>query len=225
MSKAHKKEDSAIGLDIQLTKSEDFIEKHLKAILIAIVAVVVVVAGYFIYQHHMKGVETEAIAAIAKSQDAFAREQYEQALKGDGANEKGFLKIIDEYSGTKTANLAKLYAALCYVNTNKADEAIRMFEDFKQQDDETISPLSLAALGNTYVEKGDKGKGAEMLVKAAKLAGNDGISPECLFQAAKVYESLNQNDKAVELYKEIKEKYVRSSLATDMDKYIERATK
>lgn len=218
-----KKETEAIGFDVQLNKSEAFIEKNLKPILIGLVAVIVVVVGFFVYRNHMEGVESEAQNAISRSQMAFAQEQYEQALNGDGANQKGFLKIIDEYSGTKTANLAKLYSAICYANLGKTDEAIKYFEDFSSKDDQMVSPSAQAALGNCYVEKGDKEKGAGMLESAAKSADNDAISPVFLLQAGEVYESLGQKEKALELYQQIKDKYFRSPLANDIDKYIERA--
>ena len=224
MAKKEKKVES-IALDEQLSKSEAFIEKNLKTILIVIAAIIVVVAGFFIYRNHQAKVELEAQNAIAKSQQAFAQEQFEQALNGDGANVMGFLKIIDEYSGTKTANLAKLYAAICYANTDKTAEAIKMFEDFDAQNDQMVSPAALAALGNCYVKNGDSQKGAETLVKAAQKADNDAISPLALRQAGEVYESLNQTDKALEFYQQIKDKYYRSPLANDIDKYIERVSK
>ena len=215
----------ALGLDIQLSKSEAFIEKNLKTILLIIIAIVMIVAAWFIWRNHMAKVELRAENAIAKSQVALASEQFDQALNGDGAAEMGFLRIIDEYSGTKTANLAKLYAAVCYAKTGKTDEAIKYFEDFDRQDDQMVSPASLAALGNCYIQKGENEKGAKTLIEAANKADNDAISPICLLQAGEVYESLGQNDKAVELYKQIKEKYFRSALANDIDKYIERASK
>ncbi len=224
MAKKDKKVES-IALDEQLTKSEAFIEKNLKSILIAIAAVIVVVAGIFIYRNHMANVELEAQNAIAKSQTAFAQDQFEQALNGDGANDLGFLKVIDKYSGTKTANLAKLYAAICYANTDKVAEAIKMFEDFDARDDQMVSPAALAALGNCYVKNGDSQKGAETLVKAAQKADNDAISPLALRQAGEIYESLNQPEKALELYQQIKDKYFRSPLAGEIDKYIERVSK
>ena len=224
MAKKDKKVES-IALDEQLTKSEAFIEKNLKSILIAIAAVIVVVAGIFIYRNHMANVELEAQNAIVKSQTAFAQDQFEQALNGDGANDLGFLKVIDKYSGTKTANLAKLYAAICYANTDKVAEAIKMFEDFDARDDQMVSPAALAALGNCYVKNGDSQKGAETLVKAAQKADNDAVSPLALRQAGEIYESLNQPEKALELYQQIKDKYFRSPLAGEIDKYIERVSK
>lgn len=218
------KQEEAIGLDVQLNKSEAFIEKNWKVLAGALVAIIVVVSGIYLYKNYAAGKEVKAQAAIAAAQTAFAAQQYEQALKGEGAN-LGLLKVIDEYSGTKTANLAKLYAAVCYANTGKTDEAIKMFEDFSGKGDEMISPAAIGALGNCYIQKGQNEKGVDLLLKAAKEADNDAISPVFLLQAGAVYESLGQNDKAVELYKQIKEKYFRSQLASQIDMYIERATK
>lgn len=218
------KQEEAIGLDVQLNKSEAFIEKNWKVLAGALVAIIVVVSGIYLYKNYAAGKEVKAQAAIAAAQTAFAAQQYEQALKGEGAN-LGLLKVIDEYSGTKTANLAKLYAAVCYANTGKTDEAIKMFEDFSGKGDEMISPAAIGALGNCYIQKGQNEKGVDLLLKAAKEADNDAISPVFLLQAGEVYESLGQNDKAVELYKQIKEKYFRSQLASQIDMYIERATK
>lgn len=218
------KQEEAIGLDVQLNKSEAFIEKNWKVLAGALVAIIVVVSGIYLYKNYAAGKEVKAQAAIAAAQTAFAAQQYDQALKGEGAN-LGLLKVIDEYSGTKTANLAKLYAAVCYANTGKTDEAIKMFEDFSGKGDEMISPAAIGALGNCYIQKGQNEKGVDLLLKAAKEADNDAISPVFLLQAGEVYESLGQNDKAVELYKQIKEKYFRSQLASQIDMYIERATK
>ena len=217
-----KKTDEVIALDEHLSKSEKFIEKNLKTIVVAVVAVVIVVGGWFIYSNHMDKVESEAQVAISKSQALFGQEQFDLALNGDGATSIGFLKVIDVYGGTKTSNIAKLYAALCYANTGKLDEAIKLFEDFNLQDDDIISPSSIAALGNCYVKKGENEKGAELLVKAATKANNNSLSPVFLLQAGEIYESLNNNAKALELYKQIKEKYFRSPISAEIDKYINR---
>lgn len=222
--KQETKKDEPIALDVQLNKGEAFIEKNWKKIAIVLGAIIVIVAGFYIYKNHMADKELQAQKAIASAQTAFAQQQYEQALKGDG-NSKGFLKVIDEYSGTKTANLAKLYAGLAYAKTNKVDEAIKYLEDFSAQDDDMVSPSALAALGNLYVQKGDNEKGAKQLIKAADKADNEAISPVFLLQAGEVYESLGQNDKAVELYNRIKKEYVQNPLSQEIDKYIERASK
>lgn len=219
------KKNEAIALDVQLSKGEAFIEKNLKKILIVLAAAIVVVAGIFIWRNHKQKQNAEAADLLAKSQVAFAQEQYEQALNGDGAQSMGFLKIIDEYGSTDAGNLAKAYAGICYAELNKVDDAIKMLESFSTKDDQMVSPSAIAALGNCYVKKGDTQKGIDLLLKAAKTADNDAVTPVFLLQAGQLYESLNQQDKALELYQQIKDKYFRSPLSAEIDKYIERATK
>lgn len=224
MSKKNAKVSSMpIGLDIQLSKSEAFIEKNLKKILIVLAGVVVVVAAAFVYRNYQKGQEAEAQKAVAYAQTAFAQQQWQKVLDGDGALQAGVLKVMDSYSGTKTANLCHLYAAVSYAQLGKTDEAIAQFEKYKQASDQMVSPASQAALGNCYIAKGQKEKGADMLVKAAKAADNDAISPLCLLQAGQVYENLGQKETALGLYQQIKDKYFRSSIAGQIDAYIERA--
>lgn len=227
MSKNNKQQqvtDEPIALDVQLNKGEAFIEKNWKKIATVLGAVIIIVVGFYIYKNYMADRELEAQKAVAAAQTAFAQQQYDQALKGDGTS-KGLLKVIDEYSGTKTANIAKLYAGLAYAKMDKVDDAIKYLEDFSAQDDDIISPAAIAALGNLYIQKGDNEKGLSTLLKAADKADNDAVSPVFLLQAGQVYESLGQNEKAVDLYNRIKKEYFRSPVSQDIDKYIERATK
>ena len=49
----------------------------------------------------------------SKGQEYFEADAYEQALNGDSIGFAGFVKVADEYSGTKAANLGKsLYGYL-----------------------------------------------------------------------------------------------------------------
>lgn len=224
MAKNKNNKEEAIALDVELRKSEAFIEKHLKKILIVLAAVIVVVAGFFIYKNHMESVEAEAQGAIAKAQAQFYQEQYETALNGDGAASKGFLNIISDYSSTETANLAKLYAGLSYYNLKKYEDAVKYLEEFDAKDDKSISPTAVAALGNCYVQLDQKEKGAETLLKAAKQADSN-LSAVFMVQAAIVYEGLGQNDKALGIYNDVKANYQTSPLYQEMDKYIERVSK
>ena len=54
---------------------------------------------------------------------------------------------------------------------------------------------------------------------------NNSITPTFLIQAARLLESQGKTEEALSIYKDIKEKYVNSAAAQDIDKYIERTTK
>ena len=87
-----------------------------------------------------------------------------------------------------------------------------------------ISPAAEGALGNAYANLNQLDKAVDHLKKAAKMADNNSLSPTFLIQAGEILESQGKKDEALELYKEIKEKYFNSMQYQSIDKYIERAS-
>ena len=71
--------------------------------------------------------EEKAQAALFKGQEYFEQDAFEQALNGDSIGYTGFLKVADDYSGTKAANLAKAYAGICYASMEKTKWLLRQF--------------------------------------------------------------------------------------------------
>ena len=66
-----------------LIQSEVAFLKYKKPIIIAVIAIVVVVAGFFLYKNFVSGPrEDEASTELAKSQTLFNGQQYDQALAG-----------------------------------------------------------------------------------------------------------------------------------------------
>lgn len=215
-----------------LNKQEVFFLKYKKAIVVAVIAVIVIIAGSIAYNTFYAGPrEDKAATAMAKAQELFAAQQYELALKGDKSFE-GFLQVASNYSGTDAANLANLYAGLCYANLDKWQDAVKYLDQFSSQDDAFISPSAMAALGNAYAHTKQIDKAVSCLKKAADMANSEAkdgvnisVAPTCLMQAARLLESQNKNDEALSIYKEIKTKYVKSYYNSEIDKYIERLTK
>lgn len=218
-----------------LMKSEAFAMKYRKAIIIAVAAIVIAVVGGFLYKAYVaQPREEKASTALAKGQEYFDAEQFDKALKGDGAGYVGLLNIISDYSSTDAANLANLYAGLCYANLNKWDDAVKYLDAYSPADDAMVSPAAIAALGNAYahVNQLDKAidnleKAAEMADKQAKDGVNNSIAPTFYLQAGILLESQGKKDKALELYQKIKANYVNAQLvqSQEIDKYIERASR
>ena len=63
------------------------------------------------------------------------------------------------------------------------------------------------------------------LLKAAKLADSDSLTPTFLIQAGELYEAEGQPEKALALYNQIRKEYVNSIAYQEIDKYIERVSK
>jgi predicted negative regulator of RcsB-dependent stress response len=219
------KNQTAPTMEESLNQSEAFLLKYKNIIIGCIVAIIVIIAGVSAYKNYVSDPnETKASTAIAKCQELFQNQQYELALNGDSTGNAGLLAIAQEYSSTDAGNLANLYAGLCYANLEKWQEAANCIEKFDAADDQMVSPAALGALGNVYAHLDQLDKAVSTLVKAAKQADNNTLSPVFLIQAGQILESQDKKGEALKLYQEIKEKYFKSAQYQTIDEYIERVS-
>ncbi len=208
--------------DETIEVSKNFIDKYKNAIiyggggLLAVIIIALLLNQFYITPRNEKANET-----LAKAEALFQSGEYEKALNGDGTN-AGFLAVADEYGCTKAANLAKMYAGICYANLGNYAEAVAQLEDFSGCGDAMVSPAAIGALGNCYAALGQKDKAATTLEKAAAEADNNTLSPTFLIQAGQIYEDLGQKDKALACYEKVKNDYKQSYQSNEVDKYIER---
>ena len=218
-----KNQNEHLNVEDALTQSEAFLIKYKNAIIGGVVAVIIIVAGFIMYKNlYAEPREEKAQAALFKGQEYFEQDAYEQALNGDSIGYTGFLKVDDDYSGTKAANLAKAYAGICYAQLGKYEEAVKMLDSFNGKD-QMVAPAILGAAGNCYAQLGQLDKAASTLLSAADKADNNTLSPIFLIQAGEILVKQGKYDDAVNAYTKIKDKYFQSYQAMDIDKYIEQA--
>ena len=222
---ATKKKETEKELEVGeiVSRSEQFVEKHKNNLIYGIVAVAAVVGIILGYQYgYAKPKGEKAELAIFRAEQYFEKDSFALALHGNGINVEGFEEIIDQYGGTKSGNLAKAYAGICYYKLGDAETAIKKLKSFKG-DDKQIAPTMIGLIGDCYVSTGDIKEGISFFEKAASKADNQVISPIYLKKAGIAYENLKQYKDAIKVYTQIKEKYSRSMEASDIDKYITRA--
>ncbi len=209
-------------IDETIVAGTGFVERNIKTLSYTVGGILaVIILALIIYQYYIVPRNAEAADNIAVAEQLFLSGDYEKALNGDGTN-AGFLQIVDKYGSTPSGNLASLYAGLCYAHTDKAEEAVKYLEDYDACGDMMVSNAALGALGNCYAQLGQNDKAAATLLKAAKRADNNTLSPLFYQQAGQLYEAVGNKDKAMDCYKTIKSDYPQSMQAQDIDKYIER---
>ncbi len=207
-----------------LTKSEAFFLKYKKAIIGAVVALIVIIAGWSLYNQYVAKPNAEKNnTALAKGQEYFAAEQFDKALNGDSLGYAGFAKLAADFGGD-AGNLANLYAGLCNAQLGKWEDAAKYIEKFSAKDDQMISPAALGALGNVYAHLNQLDKAVSTLKDAAEKADNNSLSPTFLIQAGEILESQGKKADALKLYQTIKEKYFNSMQYQTIDQYIERVS-
>ena len=205
-----------------LLKMESFWSKYSKQILIVFGVLVVGIGGWYGYQSMVVAPkEEQAINAIYKAEANFRKDSLTAALKGDQKS-KGFLYIINNYGGTKSANLAKYYAGLCYLRTVYFNNALKYLSYFST-DAKQVQMMAYGALGDDYGELNKNEEAVSNYKKAASTFDADQLnSSEYLFRAGLKLELMGKTKEAVVVYKELKEKFPQSEKGYQADKNINR---
>ena len=206
-----------------------WVETNKKKIITVFTAVVVVVGVFLGYTYgYQQPREEKAQTLCTDGMQYVQNSDFETALNGEGTF-PGYIKIAKEYSGTDGANIANLYAGICYAQQNKYQEAIPYLEDYTPGDDQSVSAMALFALAQCYAGVNDVDQAITTFQKAAEQADNSALSPMCLIEAGKLLESQNKNTEALAIYETIKRDYPTSTLVVgspaEIEKYIERAKK
>ena len=222
MSKKKQKIEEADGLENVekvVSTGEQFLEKYRKQIIICLSVILVVAIGIVLFRtQYLVPRNEDAATKLSKCIYYIEQDSFNLALNGDALNE-GLLDIIDEYGVTKTADLACIYAGICYYNLNDYQSACTYFEKFNKES-VNVQPANLTIIGDCYVEMDNIEKAIKYFEKAAKQE-NELTAPRALNKAGICYEKLGNYKKADECYQTIKDKYFNSSLAVEMDKRIE----
>jgi tetratricopeptide (TPR) repeat protein len=205
-----------------LSKTEEFIFKNQKIIGGIVIVAIIVILGVFGYNKYYIAPKTlEATEQMFHAQKYFESDSLDKALYGDG-NSLGFIDIISEYSMTKPGNLANYYTGILFLKKKDFKQAISYLKEF-DADDHVVRPMAKGAIGDAYLELGEKDKAVSYYMEAANWDDNDFTSPLFLFKAGQVYESLGNYDKAISIYTKIKTDYYKSNEGRSIEKNIARA--
>lgn len=202
-----------------ITRSEEFIQKNQKTLIIVVAAILVVILAIFgLRKWVFQPRETRAAEEMFAAEQWFDQGEYDKALNGDDTY-RGFLSIIDNYGCTKASNLAKYYAGASYLRLGNYDEAIHWLKKYSGKDTFT-RPLATMMLADAYMEKGETATAAKNYMAAADMADNYVTAPTALFKAGIAYMMLDDNQKAINCFQRVKKNYPESSEWSEMDRYI-----
>ncbi len=204
-----------------LTKTEQFIEKNQKTLIIVLLTVVIIFGGYWAFMKFIKEPkEQQALSQMFYAEHYFEIDSFALALNGDN-NYPGFLKIANNYSSTKAGELANYYSGICYLHLADYDMAIKYLNDFST-DDILLFAIANGAKGDAYMEKGDIQQAITAYKKATDKSKNDFTTPIYLKKLGLAYEKQNKYTEALAVYNEIFTDFNTSTEARTIEKYIAR---
>ncbi|MBC8053849.1 MAG: tetratricopeptide repeat protein [Sphingobacteriaceae bacterium] len=201
-----------------------FVQENKKSLAViggAIVALVLLYIGY--QKFYLDPRSQKAANEMYKAEEYLAADSLkDKAVKGDGSY-PGFEKIVEEYSNTKSANLANAYLGGLYLQKGEFQKAADALGSYSATGSPVIDPLVLGMLGDAYSELKDYSKAETYYKKAADKSKNAFTTPLFLKKLGLVYEEEKEYDSALDVYKTIKQEYPESYEASLIDAYIARA--
>ena len=215
--------DNVQDIESALTRTEQFIEDNQKLITYIVGGIVVVAAAFLgLNKFILQPREDEAQSQMFMAENYFEKDSFNLAINGDG-NYLGFLDIIDDYSMTKSAKLAKYYTGVSYLRLGEYQEAINYLGKFKT-DDILLASVKEGSMGDAYSELGDDKKALQHYINATSASDNNFTTPIYLMKAASIYENQGEPAKALEFYNRIKNEYPDTNEGQNVEKYIARTT-
>lgn len=191
-----------------LGRGEVFLKKNSRVVGGILIAGIIVIAGILYFQFNTANKDKKAQGEMFQAVYYFEQDSLDYALNGDGVND-GFLKIIDEYSGTSAANLAQFYTGAIYLQNGEFQQAVDHLEEFSSEDF-FVQAKAYSLLGDAYVELDNINSAITAYEKAVSYKENKFFTPIYLNKLAIAYEVAGQLDKAISTYGKIESNYPES---------------
>ena len=208
----------------ELGNTGKFVQENAKSLAVIGGAIIALVLLYVGYQNFYLAPRAEKAAnEMFKAEEYLATDSLkDRAISGDGSY-PGFEKIAEEYSNTKSANLANAYLGGLYLQKGEFQKATDALGKYSSTGSPIIDPLVLGMLGDAYSELKDYSKAITFYKKAADKSKNSFTSPLFLKKLGLVYEEQKDFKSAADAYNKIRTDFPESVEASSIDTYIARA--
>lgn len=223
--------------DTIVEEKKDFWATYSKPVIYVGTAIILVIAGWFGYQHFIKlPKEKTANETVFPAESlfdkmastGFNKDSVNIVLNGgnlEGTSVTGLLKIINNYGATKAGNRAKYMVGASYLHIKEFDKAIKFLKDFEANGATQVETKAYEMIGHAYAEQKKTADALTYYKKAASVNTKDeSIAPEAILLAATYAQAIGRNEDAIEMFKKLRNDYPTSAAVSsgEVDKQLAR---
>ena len=211
-------------------RAKGFWDKFSKPIIYIGSAVILIIGGWYAYKNFIVLPKEKAASDMIFPAESlfdkmasagFNKDSVNLVLNGgnnNGTNITGILKVISQYGGTPSGNRAKYIAGASYLQIKEFDKAIKYLKEFDGEGADQIQSKAYLLLGHAYAEKKSTDEALSYYKKAAEVNTKDeSITSVALLIAASYAHAMGKNKEAIDLYKEMRDKYPTSAAVSSGD--------
>jgi hypothetical protein len=212
--------------------SAEAVYSHKQVTGLALLVVLVVVAGYFgwgIYTDRQTAAGAAAFDVAMKAYSghvgpATAGEPLEpgemsypdEAARSNDASQK-FLAVADKYANTSPGRLARYYAALCLEDLDKQNQALEQLKKVSSGSDKELASMAQYQMAVIYARTGKTDDAVKTFRALADKPSVFVPRPLALLELAGVLRQTNAKE-AASVYQQIKKEFPDSTIAEQADR-------
>lgn len=216
-----KKQTAEIEVKGAISKIKDSIGKDRNTflgIVAALIIVVFVIAGFFIYNSNAKTkaakLEYEAYKiyyGLYQKQPMPREEQYKKAGE-----------LFEKAYNTKKSPVSLYYVANCYYELGRYEDALKSLKELNQRfpDDEKFVPLSYYKMAMASLKKGDNNEAIKYLDILYNYKGGT-YKDLSLIESGRILESVGRIDEANKKYEELAKNFPQSPFIEEAKERLE----
>jgi predicted negative regulator of RcsB-dependent stress response len=140
----------------------------------------------------------------------------DEATRSNAAVTK-FIAVADKYSGTNPGKLARYYAALCYENLEKQNQALELLQKVSASGDAELSAMAQYQISVIDARTGKSDEAIKILRALAAKPTTLVPHPVVLLDLAGLLRKSNPQE-AISIYQQVKKDYPDATISEEADR-------
>ena len=206
-------------------KTIQFMQKNQKHVSYTLIGVIVVFLGFFVFRYYSSVTERKAYALFEQGLVQYVGQapQGQSTQLEETAKEK-FAEVIEKYPTTRAGGLSLPLLADMHYRTGSYDNAIALYEQALKGFEKEPSVLTIIWNSQGYAYEGKKDY-QSAVDSFEKVIASEGafMKADAYFNLGRMYELLNNKEKALEAYEKVADLYtdsVHGSLAKEKVRHL-----